>query len=324
MAMNLLPRCASVHHQSGACRSPFLTPSEGLATLNPPAWHQCHAKSGIGNGFLGRPVNIIAPMICISRALRLKVRAQRTEYSATFEDLKIQCTGDVVRSYLHTTALSAELLRGPGGRSKFVSQEACKALVEAESVCKGFLPQVLRGSALVSKILDLLVESFRDAASGSNSFRALETPLLTFHNKAPLNMRKALQGRIVSAAGKLLSSPPETYPLGISLTALAAAVRGPGDVSRWKPPEVLQIQSESRWKMPADVRSQVLERDGERCWYCGEKHTDGTNTLTVDHWIPLCRGGTNAMVNLVCACSSCNELKGNYMPDDFAAATGSF
>ena len=43
-----------------------------------------------------------------------------------------------------------------------------------------------------------------------------------------------------------------------------------GDVSRWKPPEVLQIQSESRWKMPADVRSQVLERDGERCWYCGE------------------------------------------------------
>ncbi|CAK9048962.1 unnamed protein product [Durusdinium trenchii] len=228
MAMNLLPRCASVHHQSGACRSPFLTPSEGLATLNPPAWHQCHAKSGIGNGFLGRPVNIIAPMICISRALRLKVRAQRTEYSATFEDLKIQCTGDVVRSYLHTTALSAELLRGPGGRSKFVSQEACKALVEAESVCKGFLPQVLRGSALVSKILDLLVESFRDAASGSNSFRALETPLLTFHNKAPLNMRKALQGRIVSAAGKLLSSPPETYPLGISLTALAAAVRGPG------------------------------------------------------------------------------------------------
>ncbi|CAK9005818.1 unnamed protein product [Durusdinium trenchii] len=183
MAMNLLPRCASVHHQSGACRSPFLTPSEGLATLNPPAWHQCHAKSGIG---------------------------------------------DVVRSYLHTTALSAELLRGPGGRSKFVSQEACKALVEAESVCKGFLPQVLRGSALVSKILDLLVESFRDAASGSNSFRALETPLLTFHNKAPLNMRKALQGRIVSAAGKLLSSPPETYPLGISLTALAAAVRGPG------------------------------------------------------------------------------------------------
>lgn len=28
--------------------------------------------------------------------------------------------------------------------------------------------------------------------------------------------------------GKLLSSPPETYPLGISLTALAAAVRGPG------------------------------------------------------------------------------------------------
>lgn len=86
-------------------------------------------------------------------------------------------------------------------------------------------------------------------------------------------------------------------------------------MSKWKPPEVLQIRSQSRWKMPGDVRTQVLERDMYKCWYCGDEGD------TVDHWIPLCRGGTNAMVNLVCACSSCNELKGNCMPDDFLAMT---
>ena len=97
----------------------------------------------------------------------------------------------------------------------------------------------------------------------------------------------------------------------------------PGDVLKWKPPEVLQIQSESRWKMPLKVREAVLERDGRCCWYCRvkiEENSDGLTdglALTVDHWIPLCRGGTNAMVNLVCACSRCNELKGNCMPDDF-------
>ena len=67
--------------------------------------------------------------------------------------------------------------------------------------------------------------------------------------------------------------------------------------------------------MPGDVRTQVLERDMYKCWYCGDEGD------TVDHWIPLCRGGTNAMVNLVCACSNCNELKGNCMPDDFLAMT---
>lgn len=88
-----------------------------------------------------------------------------------------------------------------------------------------------------------------------------------------------------------------------------------GNAAKWKPPDVLQIRSQSRWKMPSEVRNQILERDGYKCWYCGE---DGD---TVDHWIPLCRGGTNAMVNLVCACSSCNELKGNCMPDDFLSIT---
>ena len=76
---------------------------------------------------------------------------------------------------------------------------------------------------------------------------------------------------------------------------------------------MLQLASESLWKMPQKTREEILQRDGGCCWYCGEPGH------TVDHWIPLCRGGTNSKLNLVCACKACNDLKGNLMPDNFMA-----
>ena len=55
-------------------------------------------------------------------------------------------------------------------------------------------------------------------------------------------------------------------------------------------------------------RFQVLERDGFRCRYCG---TSGTaNQLHVDHVMPVSRGGTDDMSNLVASCHACNLGKG--------------
>lgn len=46
---------------------------------------------------------------------------------------------------------------------------------------------------------------------------------------------------------------------------------------------------------------------GDRCVYCGE---DGTNRkVTVDHLLPISRGGADALGNLVPACSRCNRSK---------------
>lgn len=42
---------------------------------------------------------------------------------------------------------------------------------------------------------------------------------------------------------------------------------------------------------------------GGRCYYCGEAAD------TIDHRIPICRGGTNLPANLVPACRSCNSRK---------------
>lgn len=47
---------------------------------------------------------------------------------------------------------------------------------------------------------------------------------------------------------------------------------------------------------------------GWMCVYCGKSLTD--QTLSQDHAIPLCRGGTNFASNLLPACKRCNTSKG--------------
>ncbi|MBA7549383.1 hypothetical protein ES705_41863 [subsurface metagenome] len=49
------------------------------------------------------------------------------------------------------------------------------------------------------------------------------------------------------------------------------------------------------------------EQYGFRCAYCHKK----LKRLTKDHIVPLSRGGTNYIYNIVPACRSCNGSKGN-------------
>ena len=48
------------------------------------------------------------------------------------------------------------------------------------------------------------------------------------------------------------------------------------------------------------------------CWYCGERV--GFKNLTMDHIIPLSRGGRSTKDNLVPCCKSCNTRKKNALP----------
>lgn len=49
--------------------------------------------------------------------------------------------------------------------------------------------------------------------------------------------------------------------------------------------------------------------------YCGKPVSDRDGT--VDHMLPLARGGSNNDDNLVAACKKCNELKNNRTPLEF-------
>jgi hypothetical protein len=54
-------------------------------------------------------------------------------------------------------------------------------------------------------------------------------------------------------------------------------------------------------------RRSVFERDRWQCQYCGDSVT--VETATIDHRVPVARGGTDALENLATACFPCNSLK---------------
>lgn len=67
-----------------------------------------------------------------------------------------------------------------------------------------------------------------------------------------------------------------------------------------------------RWRRPRiddRTRFDVLRRDGFRCRWCGAPARDCR--LTIDHIVPLSRGGDNTDENLCAACERCNMGRGN-------------
>lgn len=48
------------------------------------------------------------------------------------------------------------------------------------------------------------------------------------------------------------------------------------------------------------------------CYYCGAKKE--RDELTMDHLVPLARGGRSTRDNLVCACRQCNSRKKTMLP----------
>lgn len=53
----------------------------------------------------------------------------------------------------------------------------------------------------------------------------------------------------------------------------------------------------------------VFLRDEWKCQYCGVELT--TNKATIDHVLPLSKGGKTTFTNIVTACTVCNFKKGN-------------
>lgn len=66
--------------------------------------------------------------------------------------------------------------------------------------------------------------------------------------------------------------------------------------------------------MRLDRRENVREQFDFRCGYCGVREEDVGAALTVDHFQPRSRGGTDDLENLVYACHACNEFKSNFWP----------
>jgi 5-methylcytosine-specific restriction endonuclease McrA len=81
-------------------------------------------------------------------------------------------------------------------------------------------------------------------------------------------------------------------------------------------PAVIKLKQYIRPYLSLSVRlsrQNVFLRDHHTCQYC--QKTFPEKRLTIDHVVPLSKGGRHEWNNVVTACSSCNNKKGDKSPE---------
>jgi 5-methylcytosine-specific restriction endonuclease McrA len=82
-------------------------------------------------------------------------------------------------------------------------------------------------------------------------------------------------------------------------------------------PAVIRLRSyfEKKRRTAKFTRNAVCTRDNSQCCYCTKKLQP--KDVTFDHVYPKSRGGKgNDWLNIVTACKSCNQKKGNRTPEE--------
>lgn len=72
-------------------------------------------------------------------------------------------------------------------------------------------------------------------------------------------------------------------------------------------------------KMTEGIIQRLEDLQQGACWFCGSDIRGGYH---VDHFMPICRGGTNADDNLSLLCPRCNHSKNGKLPEVFFAQAG--
>ena len=65
-----------------------------------------------------------------------------------------------------------------------------------------------------------------------------------------------------------------------------------------------------------DLRNTVRERANYACEYCGATEEGSGGILSIDHYIPQSKGGTDDLNNLIYCCFRCNLYKQSYFPSN--------
>ena len=79
-----------------------------------------------------------------------------------------------------------------------------------------------------------------------------------------------------------------------------------------------EIRSEDMSKrivFPQEIRLKAYNQSEGRCVYCGRFVP--FEEMTIDHIVPLSKGGTNYEKNLQCCCKECNLMKQDLLERDF-------
>ncbi len=77
---------------------------------------------------------------------------------------------------------------------------------------------------------------------------------------------------------------------------------------------------ESCMRLGAEIVSEVRSRAKYGCEYCGVSEIDAGGELSIDHFQPVSRDGSDELDNLVYCCVRCNQYKHAYWPESAGAA----
>lgn len=82
------------------------------------------------------------------------------------------------------------------------------------------------------------------------------------------------------------------------------------DIEADKPKE-----KQKREKYTVEERKIFYDKSNGHCQLCGRKIS--LDSMTLDHVIPLSKGGKDTMENIQSACSICNRMKTDILPMEF-------
>lgn len=128
-------------------------------------------------------------------------------------------------------------------------------------------------------------------------------PLTVVSIPRAINLLLSGKAVIVEETGRFLRTVRSQFPVP-SVIALQHYINVPRRHAHWS-------------------RQGVLARDHYVCIYCGARIGDVMRNkvitrrdLTVDHIVPVSRGGKNTWSNTACACFACNHRKSNRLPGE--------
>ncbi len=85
------------------------------------------------------------------------------------------------------------------------------------------------------------------------------------------------------------------------------------DLQKLQNPEISGIEYQQGFLVGYEIREYLLEKFNRKCVYCGATDT----RLEIEHVNPRSKGGSDRLNNLVLACHTCNQAKGNKTIHEF-------
>jgi 5-methylcytosine-specific restriction endonuclease McrA len=124
---------------------------------------------------------------------------------------------------------------------------------------------------------------------------------------------------VLSRAARYYASGKVVTDLGDNLFAMAGGLQEcSGLRSEFITSSIVMIRG--RHRIPNGhahvglTKHRLFVRDRHMCAYCGDHFAEGE--LTVEHILPVSRGGQHQWTNVVTACRSCNTRKGSRTPEE--------